>query len=407
MSRRAGGRELTNEEKMIAYGELEREMNELRNNIARETNPSEKEVLSAWRELVEFSRAEAYGNFEPRTAKLADTAERVGKKRYGSARIIEVAPIRKPTANTTANATVNATVNATENATDAPEGRPTGVAYKERDEPIEATDQGRVKSESMKKETTSEKRNIKPEKREKVEVGGNDTETHSKDKKKIKTKLRQPSTSTESSEEEEDAPTRQTSPRKDKGEKKKSKHKSSENEGDEKSHRKSIKDKSCKDKVKTKKRCKLEFLTDESSEAECPKKPRKRRPEMEEESTSHTSSNEDSTSDASTKRSTKKEKQKNGKHFKKWLVLEKFDGTTPLSIFLNQLDTCARYNGWDLEDKASYLRVSLKGNAAYIIDDENLEGASCRRLIKSLKSRFGTEGQSSLYRSLYRTVVSI
>jgi len=104
-------------------------------------------------------------------------------------------------------------------------------------------------------------------------------------------------------------------------------------------------------------------------------------------------------SEATIRKSSKKEKHKDGKHFKKWLVLEKFDGTTPLSIFLNQLDTCARYNGWDLENKASHLRVSLKGNAAYIIDDENLKGASCRRLIKRLKSRFGTEGQSSLYRS--------
>jgi len=63
------------------------------------------------------------------------------------------------------------------------------------------------------------------------------------------------------------------------------------------------------------------------------------------------------------------------------------------------LDTCAKYNGWDIEDKASHLRVSLKGNAAYIIDDENLEGASYQKLIKRLQSRFGTEGQSSLYRS--------
>jgi len=80
------------------------------------------------------------------------------------------------------------------------------------------------------------------------------------------------------------------------------------------------------------------------------------------------------------------------------LTLEKFDGTTPLSIFLNQLDTCAKYNGWDV-GKASHLRVSLKGNAAYIIDDENLEEASYQKQIKRLKSRFGTEGQSSLYRS--------
>jgi len=112
---------------------------------------------------------------------------------------------------------------------------------------------------------------------------------------------------------------------------------------------------------------------------------------------------ESSDSDVATKRKSEKEKQRNSRHFKKWLTLEKFDGTTPLSIFLNQLDTFAKYNGWDVEDKASHLRVSLKGNAAYIIDDENLKGASYQKLIKRLKSRFGTEGQSSLYRSQMRT----
>jgi len=122
-----------------------------------------------------------------------------------------------------------------------------------------------------------------------------------------------------------------------------------------------------------KKSRKLEFLTDESSEDECPKRSRKHRTAKEDDSTSHTSSKEDSTSDASTRKSTRKEKHKNGEHFKKWLVLEKFDDTTPLSIFLNQLDTCARYNGWDLEDKASHLRVSLKGNAAYITTTKTLK----------------------------------
>jgi len=47
--------------------------------------------------------------------------------------------------------------------------------------------------------------------------------------------------------------------------------------------------------------------------------------------------------------------------------------------------------------------VSLKGNAVYIIDDENLEGASYQKLIKRLKGRFGTKGQSSLYRLQLRT----
>jgi len=112
---------------------------------------------------------------------------------------------------------------------------------------------------------------------------------------------------------------------------------------------------------------------------------------------------EESLSGDSREKSTGKGKHKKNRHFKKWLIIEKFDGTTSLSIFLNQLDTCARCNGWDLEDKASHMRVSFKRNAAYIIDDENLEGATYQKLVKRLKGRFGTEGQSSLYRSQLRT----
>jgi len=96
---------------------------------------------------------------------------------------------------------------------------------------------------------------------------------------------------------------------------------------------------------------------------------------------------ESSESDVAVKQKSEKEKLGNGRHFKKWLTQEKFDGTTPLSIFLNQLDTCAKYNGWDVEDKASHLRISLKGNPAYIIDDENLEGSSYQKLIKRLQIR--------------------
>jgi len=132
-----------------------------------------------------------------------------------------------------------------------------------------------------------------------------------------------------------------------------------------------------------------------------PKKHKKNRADAE--SVSDGDDSESNESDVAVKRKSRKEQRGSSRHFKKWLTLEKFDGTTPLSIFLNQLDTCAKYNGWDVEDNASHLRVSLKGNAAYIIDDENLEGASYKKLIKRLKSRFGTEGQSSLYRSQMRT----
>jgi len=208
VSKRAGGRELSNEEMMIAYAELEREMNEQRNNIVRKNNPSERETLNARRERVEFSRAEAYGNLEPRTAEVAATTERGRERRYGGARLIEVVSTREPAAN------------ATVNATDAPEGRPTGIVHRERVEQSETMDQGRAQLKSIKKEMTIESKNIKPEKRVKVEVGGNDKEICSKDRKKNKNKIRQSSTSNDSSEKEEDNLSRRTTRRAEGGERK-------------------------------------------------------------------------------------------------------------------------------------------------------------------------------------------
>jgi len=56
--RRSGGdRELTNDEIQIAYDELEREMNELRNNPGRRVNPSDTEVMNARRERVKIAIA--------------------------------------------------------------------------------------------------------------------------------------------------------------------------------------------------------------------------------------------------------------------------------------------------------------------------------------------------------------
>jgi len=179
----------------------------------------------------------------------------------------------------------------------------------------------------------------------------------------------------------------------------------SESGEDRKESKKRKKKNERKEKHKAKKRRKLEFATDDSSgkEREISKKTQKHRDETESESASDWGDSESSESDTPTKRKSEKEKRGSSRHFKKWLTLEKFDGTTPLSIFLNQLDTCAKYNSWKVDDKASHLRVSLKGNAAYLIDDENLEGASYQKLIKRLKSRFGTEGQSSLYHFQMRT----
>jgi len=125
---------------LIAYGELEREMQELRNNIGRKTNPSESEALSAWREQLESSRAEAYENLESTAAKLTDAADRIRERRYGGARLIEVAPIREPTANAIA-VTLNA-----------PEGRSTSGVHNECDREPEITDRSHARLKSIKKE---------------------------------------------------------------------------------------------------------------------------------------------------------------------------------------------------------------------------------------------------------------
>jgi len=102
--RRAGGdRELTNNKMRIAYDELEREMNELRNSAGKRVNPSDTEVLNVWKERVDIARAEAFGDLEERAMRLAEAAGRVRERRYAGARLIEVAPIREVTAN--ANAT--------------------------------------------------------------------------------------------------------------------------------------------------------------------------------------------------------------------------------------------------------------------------------------------------------------
>jgi len=111
------------------------------------------------------------------------------------------------------------------------------------------------------------------------------------------------------------------------------------------------------------------------------------------------SSPEESDSSGSEKEDKKKSRKKrvsSPRGNRKSLLPKRYDGTTPLTIFLTQLESCAGYNKWSVEDKAINLRVCLKGNAAYIIDDETFEDATYEQLVARLKSRFGTEGQSYL-----------
>src|SRR6266496_2735803 len=84
--------------------------------------------------------------------------------------------------------------------------------------------------------------------------------------------------------------------------------------------------------------------------------------------------------------------------FKKLMMPKEYDGTSLLSLFLTQFESCADYNDWDRRDKAAYLRNSLKGNAAHILEDGSGANASYKELVERLKNRYGTEGQMSLFK---------
>jgi len=70
-------------------------------------------------------------------------------------------------------------------------------------------------------------------------------------------------------------------------------------------------------------------------------------------------SSEDSSSTSSSDRGRGKRSRRHRtrKKPRKWLIPEKFDGTTPLNIFLGQFESCAMYNKWSVNDKVTHLRI--------------------------------------------------
>jgi len=250
----------------VAYDDLEREINELRNSVVRRANPSDAEVMNAWRERVEIARAEnaraeAFGDLEERAMRLAELAGRVRERRYAGARVIEIAPIRDAAANGSA--------------TDVQGGRTATVAHARSDETTERPETSRTRTKTTKIEPVIEKKSVKIEKKEKVEASEIEVKSRTtKRKPKSAKKIREPSTSGESSEEEEEIPLKRTSCDKEKKIKSKNKNKTSDTETDIKKPKKVEKTKSRTNKDKIKKRRKLEYATDESSKDERPTKAR-------------------------------------------------------------------------------------------------------------------------------------
>jgi len=92
--KRAETRELTDEEMIREYDELEQEIRELKNNIRKRVEWSDTEAINAWRTRVRDAIEKTSGDIKERALQLAMAAERIRKRTYAGARVIEIAPIR-------------------------------------------------------------------------------------------------------------------------------------------------------------------------------------------------------------------------------------------------------------------------------------------------------------------------
>ena len=84
------------------------------------------------------------------------------------------------------------------------------------------------------------------------------------------------------------------------------------------------------------------------------------------------------------------------------LKLERFDGTTPLEIFLLQFDNCAQHNGWGQDEKQAQLKGALKGTAAQVLMGSQGALISYQELRHELGKCFGNEGNTAQYRSILK-----
>lgn len=81
-----------------------------------------------------------------------------------------------------------------------------------------------------------------------------------------------------------------------------------------------------------------------------------------------------------------------------------FDGKTPWDAYRAQFELLARINSWSMEEKATYLAISLRGAAATVLTTLSFEKQqNYESLVAALSSRFGSEHQSELNRVRLRT----
>jgi len=83
----------------MAYDELKREMNDLKNNIGRRINPHDTEAMRAWRERMRSTKERTFEDLEQRASQLAEVKQIIRDRTYAGARVIEIAPIAEASAN--------------------------------------------------------------------------------------------------------------------------------------------------------------------------------------------------------------------------------------------------------------------------------------------------------------------
>jgi len=251
-------RELTDEEIIRAYDELEREMRELKNNIRKRIEAGDTEAINAWRTRVRGAREKTSGDIEERAMQLEMAAEKIRKRTYAGARVIEIAPIHDTSA-------------------DKPSAKEERVEALAQRSSIERKPNGetkRVKIEGVKTEPERGSRVIKIEKRvmsERMETSEDSGKTKRKDRgsgsSKSTGKNRDTSSGEDLSGREEHKERRANHKRKSRERGKKSEEES-DSEGDKRKTKHRGKGKEGKGKHKMVKRRRLKFATDGSSEEE-------------------------------------------------------------------------------------------------------------------------------------------
>ena len=78
---------------------------------------------------------------------------------------------------------------------------------------------------------------------------------------------------------------------------------------------------------------------------------------------------------------------------------DKFNGSISWQDYIAHFDLCAELNNWTDAQKANYLAVSLRGSAQELLGDMAPEQRhDYDTLVANLSARFGSQGQTELFR---------